>query len=87
MGRNCRNDSHFGRLDDLEAGAAMQLTDVYGEVYDYEVCHIQIIAPDGVAAPVRRGTQPDAVHYGRQKTAVGEMQADKQAGIINQKTV
>lgn len=50
VGHNYRNDSHFGRLDELEAGAVVQLTDMYGEVYDYEIYDIQTIAPDGVAA-------------------------------------
>lgn len=50
VGHNYRGNSHFGRLDELESGAAVQLTDMYGEVYDYEIYDIQIIAPDEVAA-------------------------------------
>ena len=46
MGHNYRNDSHFDRLDELETGAAIRLTDQYGEVYEYEVYDIQTIAPD-----------------------------------------
>ena len=34
----------------LEKGAAVRLTDKYGEDFEYEVYDIQIIAPDGVAA-------------------------------------
>lgn len=46
VGHNYRNDSHFGRLDELGTGAAVRLTDRYGEVYDYEIYDIQTIAPD-----------------------------------------
>lgn len=50
VGHNYRGDAHFGRLDELEAGAAVRLTDLYGEVFDYEIYGIQIIAPDEIAA-------------------------------------
>ena len=50
VGHNYRGDSHFGRLNELEKGAAVRLTDKYGEDFEYEVYDIQIIAPDGVAA-------------------------------------
>ena len=50
VGHNYRDDSHFGRLDELGTGADIRLTDQYGEIYEYEVYDIQTIAPDGVAA-------------------------------------
>lgn len=50
VGHNYQDDSHFGKLDELEAGTAVRLTDMYWEVYDYEIYDIQVIAPDGVAA-------------------------------------
>lgn len=50
VGHNYLSDTHFGRLDELEEGAAVRLTDKYGEEFEYEVYDIQTIAPDGVAA-------------------------------------
>ena len=50
VGHNYRNESHFGRLDELEAGGAVQLTDKYGEVYNYEVYSTETIAPDQISA-------------------------------------
>lgn len=49
-GRNYRNDTHFGRLYEMETSVTVRLTDKYGEVYGYEIYGIQIIAPDGVSA-------------------------------------
>lgn len=50
VGHNYRSDAQFGRLNELEAGAAVRLTDRYGEPYEYEVYACEIIAPDEICA-------------------------------------
>lgn len=50
VGHNYNSDTHFGRLGELEAGAAVQLTDRAGELYEYEVYAMETIAPDDIDA-------------------------------------
>ncbi|MDL2234642.1 sortase [Christensenellaceae bacterium OttesenSCG-928-L17] len=49
-GHNYKNDSHFGRLDELEDGDVVTFTDKWGGEYRYEVYDSETIAPDQIAA-------------------------------------
>lgn len=50
VGHNYRNGTQFGKLDELKTGEAVRLTDVYGDIYEYEVYSMETIAPDQAAA-------------------------------------
>lgn len=49
-GHNYRNDSHFGRLDELTVGDIVRLSDKAGYEYSYEVYEIETIGPNEVDA-------------------------------------
>lgn len=49
-GHNYKNDSHFGRLDELENGDTVILMDKWGDEYRYEVYDSETIAPDQIDA-------------------------------------
>ena len=50
VGHNYQDDSHFGKLDELEVDVLVRLTDDCGEIYDYEVYSMETIAPDQAEA-------------------------------------
>ena len=45
LGHNYKNGSHFGRLDELQAGTSLYLTDLAGNRVEYEIYDIETIAP------------------------------------------
>jgi LPXTG-site transpeptidase (sortase) family protein len=45
MGHNYRDGSHFGKLDKLKVGDKVQLMDVFGHVYYYEVYEMVRVVP------------------------------------------
>ncbi|MGI5854391.1 MAG: sortase [Bacillota bacterium] len=49
-GHNYRNDSHFGRLDELAVGDIVRLSDKTGYEYSYEVYETETIGADEVDA-------------------------------------
>ena len=49
-GHNYKNDSHFGRLDELKDGDTITYTDKWGDMYRYEVYDREAIAPDQIVA-------------------------------------
>lgn len=49
-GHNNRDNSHFGRLDELEVGNIVQLSGPDGIEYRYEVYDVATIGPEDVAA-------------------------------------
>ena len=50
VGHNYRDDSHFGRLDELEIGSIVRLMDKYGDFTDYEVYDMETVASDQAEA-------------------------------------
>ncbi|MGI6176339.1 MAG: sortase [Christensenellales bacterium] len=49
-GHNNRDKSHFGRLNELQAGSVVVLSDPYGSEYRYEVYGTETIGPNEVEA-------------------------------------
>lgn len=49
-GHNYRSGAHFGKLDQMEEGDAVSLTDRQGNVYDYTVYKTEVITPDNIEA-------------------------------------
>lgn len=47
---NNKDDSQFGRLNELEKGDTVTLMDKWGDTFSYEVYDIETITPDNVAA-------------------------------------
>jgi LPXTG-site transpeptidase (sortase) family protein len=49
-GHNYRSGAHFGKLDKMEAGDTVTLTDVEGNTYEYKVYKTELIKPDNPKA-------------------------------------
>jgi LPXTG-site transpeptidase (sortase) family protein len=49
-GHNYRNGAHFGKLDKLEVGDSVTLTDKEGKTYAYTVYKLEHIKPDNPEA-------------------------------------
>lgn len=49
-GHNYRSGAHFGKLDTIEVGDTVTLTDMEGNIYSYKVYKKELITPDNVAA-------------------------------------
>ena len=49
-GHNYKNESHFGRLDEMKNGDTITYTDKWGGVYCYEVYDRETIAPNQIDA-------------------------------------
>lgn len=60
-GHDFRNGSHFGRLDTVEVGDSVMLTDKEGNAFTYEVYKLEHVNPDNAEAL-------DATQYGRELT-------------------